>query len=196
MISLSVCACGMSDSNMDIYEKIHNHYNKMKSYSADLDLTVYSNKTENRYFITQKTILPNKFYNRATDEKGTFSVITVSDGTTTKTQANGSDYSITVPAEDYLNILFVNNFLKAYYASEETSLSVDNSLTKSDKTVFTVSLENPDITASKVSMSFNNKTLSPDTVTVYGKDGKTLATAKYENFKYNDKIDESVFNTD
>ena len=43
MISVSVTACvGFTDSDMDIYEKIHNHYNKMESYTTDVDMTVYS----------------------------------------------------------------------------------------------------------------------------------------------------------
>ena len=72
-ISLSICSCGFSDRDMDIYEKIHNRYNKLASYTADLDLTVFSNKTENRYFLSQKTQDPDKFFVRVTDEKGTFS---------------------------------------------------------------------------------------------------------------------------
>lgn len=195
-ISLSICSCGFSDRDMDIYEKIHNRYNKLASYTADLDLTVFSNKTENRYFLSQKTQDPDKFFVRVTDEKGTFSVTTVTNGTTTKISADGSEYAMTVPCEDYMSLLFVNSFLRAYFASEETSLSVDKSLVKSDKTLMEVAIENEDLNLSKVSLSFDNKTLSPDTVTVYNRDGKATARGKYENFKFNDKIDETVFSTD
>lgn len=195
-ISLSICSCGFSDRDMDIYEKIHNRYNKLASYTADLDLTVFSNKTENRYFLSQKTQDPDKFFVRVTDEKGTFSVTTVTNGTTTKISADGSEYAMTVPCEDYMSLLFVNSFLRAYFASEETSLSVDKSLVKSDKTLMEVAIENEDLNLSKVSLSFDNKTLSPDTVTVYNREGKATAKGKYENFKFNDKIDETVFSTD
>lgn len=195
MISLSVCACGNSDSNMDIYEKIHKTYSHLESYSADLDLTVFSNKTENRYFVSQKTKEPDKFYTRVTDDKGTFSVTTVTNGDKTSASAEGFDYTITVPSEEYLSLLFVNNFLRAYYASEDTSVTVDSSLTKSDKTVLKVAITQNDLSISEVSMSFDNKTLAPSTATVYGTGGKVLATAKYENFKFGDKIDDSVFTT-
>lgn len=195
MISLSVCACGASDSDMDIYEKIHKTYSHLESYSADLDLTVFSNKTENRYFVSQKTKEPDRFYTLVTDDKGTFSVTTVTNGDKTSTSAEGFDYTITVPSEEYLSLLFVNNFLRAYYASEDTSVTVDSSLTKGDNTVLTVAVNENDLSISEVSMAFDNKTLAPSTVTVYGEGGKTLATAKYENFKFDDKIDDSVFNT-
>lgn len=197
MISLSVCACGsFTDSDMDIYEKIHKRYNKMESYSADLDITVFSNKTENRYFASQKTLNPDKFYTRITDEDGTFSVTTVTSGDTTKTTADGSEYSLTVPSQDYLSLLFVNNFFRAYYASEKTALTVDRSISKSDKTLMEVAVTENDLNITKVTLSIDNKTLEPDTVAVYNADNKVLAKGKYENFKFNDKIDETVFSTD
>ena len=193
MISLSVCSCDFSDSDMDIYEKIHKRYNKLESYTSDLDLTVFSNKTENRYFVSQKTKDPDRFYARITDEKGTFSLTTVTNNGTTKVTADGSEYAMTVPCQDYMSLLFVNNFLREYFASESTSLSVDNSLTKSDKTLMEVAVANEDLNLSKVSLSFDNKTLLPDTITIYNKESKVIAKGKYENFTFNDKIDEAFF---
>lgn len=193
MISLSVCSCGFSDSDMDIYEKIHKQYNKLESYTSDLDLTVFSNKTENRYFVSQKTKDPDKFYARITDEKGTFSLTTITNNSTTKVTADGSEHAMTVPCEDYMSLLFVNNFLRAYFASESTSLSVDNSITKTDKTLMEVAVTNEDLNLSKVSLSFDNKTLLPDTITIYNKESKAIAKGKYENFTFNDKIDETFF---
>jgi len=195
MISLSVCGCNTSDSDMDIYEKIHKTYSRLESYSTDLELTVFSNKTENHYFVSQKTKEPDKFFARVTDPEGSFSVTTITNGDKTTTSAQGFDDSLTIPSEDYLSLLFVNNFLKAYYASEDTACTVDSSLTQGKKTVFTVTAPENDLAISRVTMSFDNKTLVPFMVTVYGEGDKTLATAKYENFKFDDKIDDSVFNT-
>lgn len=195
MISLSAAACGMTDSNMDIYEKIHKHYNKMEGYSADLSLTVFSNKTENRYYAAQKTISPDKFYTKVTDEEGTFSVTTVTNGGKTTVSADAFSHSMTVPSDEYLSLLFVNNFLSAYYASEDTVLSVSNSLAKPDKTVMEVFLPENKLSITKVSLSFDNRSLLPVSVALYSGD-KMTAYGVYENFKYNDKIDQSVFNAD
>ncbi len=198
MITLSHAGCSapFSDKDMDVYEKIHNHYNKMESFSSDLDLTVFSNKTENRYFVSQKYKSPDKFFTRATDENATFSVTTITNGKKTKTSADGSEYFLTVPSEEYLSLLFLNNFFKAYYMSEETSLTVDSSLVKNDKTVLTVTASENDLCIGTISLSLDNKTLSPLTLTAFDKDGNKLLFAKYENFKFNEKNDDSVFNID
>ena len=196
MISLSVCACGFSDRDMDIYEKIHKKYLKMESYSADLDMTVFSNKTKNRYFVSQKTCEPDKFYTLVTDPDGLFAVTTITNGAVTKVSTDSSDYALTVPSNEYLDLLFVNNFLKAYYASEETSLNVDTSFAKGNKTTLSVETNHPDSTIKKVSLSFDNESLAPDSISVFGENDTLLATAKYENFKFNDNIDPSVFSTD
>ena len=196
MISLSVCACGFSDRDMDIYEKIHKKYLKMESYSADLDMTVFSNKTQNRYFVSQKTCEPDKFYTLVTDPDGLFSVTTITNGAVTKVTTDSSDYAITVPSNEYLDLLFINNFLKAYYASEVTSLNVDSSIINGNKTTLMVETNHPESTIKKVSLSFNNETLAPEMISVFGENDTVLVTAKYENFKFNDSIDPSVFSTD
>ncbi len=193
-LSMSGCTNTFTDSNMDIYEKIHKTYGKLESYSADIDLTVFSNKTENRYFVSQKAQHTDKFYARVTDKDATFSITTITNGNTTKTFADGSEYSLSVPSEEYMSLLFINNFFKAYYASEETALFVDTSLTKSDKTVLSVSVAENDLSIKSVSLSIDNETLAPYSVTVYGDENKTLATAKYENFEFNAKIDQTIFN--
>lgn len=196
MISLSVCSCGFSDKDMDIYEKIHKKYLKMESYSADLDMTVFSNKTQNRYFVSQKTCEPDKFYTLTTDPDGLFSVTTITNGAETRVLTNSSDYAITVPSNEYLDLLFVNNFLKAYYASEATSLTVDASLIAGNKTTLSVDTTHTDSSIKKVSLAFDNETLAPDTISVFGENDTLLAIAKYENFKFNDNIDSSVFSTE
>lgn len=196
MISLSVCACGFSDKDMDIYEKIHKKYLKMESYSADLDMTVFSNKTQNRYFVSQKTSEPDKFYTLVTDPDGLFSVTTITNSAVTKVTTDGSDYAITVPSNEYLDLLFVNNFLKAYYASEATSLTVDASFIDSDKTTLSVETNYTDSSIKKVSLTFDNESLAPEAISVFGENDTLLSIAKYENFKFNDNIDPSVFNTD
>lgn len=195
MISVSVTACnGFTDSDMDIYEKIHKHYNKMESYTTDVDMTVYSNKTQNRYFITQKVKSPDMYYTHITDENATFSVTTTTKDGKTKTVADGCEYVMTVPDDKGLGVLFLDKFFKAYYASEETSLSVQKSY-KSQKTVLSVDIfdENTDIR--KISLSIDNKTMSPVCISVYG-DEELLIKGTFENFRYNEKIDDSLFYTD
>lgn len=198
MISLSLCACtrDFRDRDMDIYEKIHKRYNSLTSYSADVSISVFSNKTENQYFLSQKFCAPDKFFTRATDKAATFSVVTITNGTKTKTYADGSEYSLVVPSNDFLSLLYVNNFFSAYYLSEETALSVNASLSESDQTILSLELSDNDSVVHSASLSVDNKTLIPHTLTLYNADGEKLLIATYQNFKFNDKIDLSVFDTD
>ena len=197
-ISLSTVGCShrLGDRDMDIYEKIHKYYNKMESFSTDIDLTVYSNKTENRYFVSQKFKSPDMYFTRVTDDDATFSVTTITNQDKTKTFADGSEYSLLIPSDDYVDLLFLNNFFKAYYMNKETFVSVDSSLVKSDKTVFSINLSDNDLSIKEISLSVDNKTLSPDTLTVYGADGKRLFVASFCTFIYNDKINDTIFRID
>ena len=48
-----------NDSHMDIYKRIHHTYSRMTSYTAEVKLTVKSNKTENTYLLTQDVKVPH-----------------------------------------------------------------------------------------------------------------------------------------
>ncbi len=186
----------LSDSDMNIYEKIHSYYNKMESYSANLEFTVYSNKTENQYKATEKALGNDRFYIKTTSSESDLSVTTISNGDKTKTVTEGSDYSVTLPSKDALYLLFVNTFFKTYYASEETVLTV-NKASEGNVTILETSLSPISKNAAKILLSINNDTLAPEEITVYNISGNPWIKGKFSNFKYNDKeISESVFCTD
>ena len=187
MLSMSVCGCSysFSDRDMHIYEKIHKNYNNLKSYSADIDLTVYSNKTESRYFVSQKFSSPDKYFSRTTDEDASFSVTTITNGDITKTSADGLSYSLTIPSEDFLNLLFVNNFFKAYYSSEETFLSVNSSLKNGKKTVLEVAVHDKNSYIRRASLSIDNGRLTPKEFSAYDEEGTKILSAEFLNFSEN-----------
>lgn len=200
MISVfAFSACGgnrLSDSDMDVYEKIHSYYSKMESYSANVTFSVFSNKTENKYTAEQKAMGNDKFYCKVTAPDSGLSVTTISNGTTTKTLADGTDYSVTVPSSDTMNLLFINSFFKTYYSSEETYLAV-NGGGKGNVTILETEIMPKSAAAAKASLSVSNKTLAPVSLTVYDMAGKVVMSAEFTNFQYNDKsINDSIFTTD
>lgn len=198
VLLFSACSSfgSLSDSDMNIYEKIHSYYNKMECYSANLDFTVYSNKTENDYQATQKALGSDKFYIKTKAPESTLSVTTISNGDKTKTVTEGSDYSVTLPTGDTLGLLFVNAFFKTYYASEETVLTVSSSQ-NGNVTLLETTLSPVSKNAAKISLSINNETLAPEEITVYNLSGTPWIKGRFSDFKYNDKdINESVFITD
>lgn len=196
----SVClifACtplkGLSNSDMDIYEKIHSHYSNLKSYSAYLKFTVYSNKTENEYVSHQKALGSSKLFCKTKPENDSFKVTTVTDGKNTKTVTDSSSYMAAMPASNAVNYLFVNTFFKLYYSSEDTVLSV-NSSKEGNVTVLKTAVLPKSKNVASVSLSIDNKTLEPKEITIYGIDGNAQIKGTFYDFKYNDKdITEDIF---
>ena len=197
VLCLSSCtANSFSDSDMDIYEKIHKYYNKMESYSAHLKFTVISNKTQNEYVATQKALGNDKFWIEVKDEKNNLSLTTILNGTKAKLLSDEISLSVAVPTKDILSLLFVNSFFDNYYASEETSLLV-NSLNGGNFTTLETELSVENSKAKYITLSINNKTLSPEKIEISDIGKKVWLTGTFSDFKYNDNsINDSVFNTD
>ncbi len=186
----------LSDNDMNIYEKIHSYYSKMECYSARIDFTVYSNKTENEYQAIEKAMGNDKFYIKTKAPESSLSVTTISNGEKTKTVTEGSDYSVTLPSCDAQGLLFINSFFKTYYASEETVHTVSDSQ-NGNVTILETTLSPLSKNATKISLSINNESLAPEEITVYNLSGNPWIKGKFSEFKYNDKdINESVFSTD
>ncbi len=197
VLAFSACnGATLHDSDMDIYEKIHTYYNKLQRYSADVTFTCYSNKTENHYTATQKALGNDKFYIKVeTPEQNGF-VTTITNGETTKTVADSSSYSLTVPTKETMHFLFINHFFKSYYASEDTYLAV-NSGASSNVTILETAVFPAKRDAAKIALSIDNKTLAPVSLTVYSPGGSVTMSATFSNFKYNDKsVQDTDFTTD
>lgn len=191
-------ACGgnfLSDSDMDIYEKIHAYYGNMNCYSANVSFSCYSNKTENTYVAEQKAKDSDKFHLKVTLPDSDMSVTTITNGQSTKTLTDGTGYSVTVPSAETSNLLFINNFFKTYYSSEDTYLAVGNTA-KGNETLLETAVFPQKTTAAKMSLSVNNKTLAPLCLTVYDMGGNVTMRATFSEFSYNDKaITDDIFST-
>lgn len=200
MISVFVfSACGekiLSDNDMDIYEKLHTYYNNMESYSANVTFSCFSNKTENKYTAEQRAMGNDKFYMKVSTCDSDMSVTTITNGSVTKTLTDGTDYSVTVPSANVTDLLFINNFFKAYYASEDTCLAV-NSSDKGSVTVLETEIVSKSSNMARASLSVSNKTLEPQALTIYSAGGNVVVSAEFSDFRYNDKsINNSIFTTD
>ena len=196
--TISACSVrgGFGDRDMDIYEKIHRYYSEMERYSAKLTFTVFSNKTENQYMAEQKSIGNDKFYTTITNGDRALSVTTITNGEKTKTLTEGSDYSLTVPSAEVTGLLFVNRFFTAYYSSEETVLTAGGAA-KGNVTVLETELSLNRTNFAKMTLTVDNKTLAPKTLTVYDLGGKEVLKGEFSEFIYNDKaVEEAAFSTD
>lgn len=199
MISIcTLCACSrsyLSDRDMDIYEKIHRYYSEMESYSATVHITAYSNKTKHSYVAEQKVLGQDKCYTKISSEQEDLTVTTIENNGKVKTTTQGSNYSVTVPSHEGTGLLFINRFFAKYYASENTSLSV-NGGTKGTATILETELSEDNPYFAQAKLSIDNKTLAPIRLEITDMGGKTVLEGEFTDFRYNDTIDEDMFSTE
>ena len=199
-LMISICmlsACGhgyLHDRNMDVYEKIHRYYNEMESYSSDLTITAYSNKTKNTYHAEQKALGNDKFYMKIAADQGDLSITTVENGGKVTTTTDGSEFSVTVPTHEGTGLLFVNRFFAKYYASEDTVLSVNGGRNGS-VTVLETALSESNPRFAKAKLTVDSKTLAPLRIELADRNGDAILKGEFSHFIYNDSVDERIFST-
>ena len=191
MISLCMLtACGknyLHDSEMDIYEKLHRYYGEMECYSAVLELTVYSNKTQNTYIARQKAT-DDRLYMEITSCSNGLTVTTLEQDGKVTTQFKGSHYTPTLPVGTHSGFLFVNRFFRAYYGSEDTSLAVNGSEAGNVTRLETaLPYANPQL--ARAVLTVDNDTLAPVSILLTDALGNTVMTGVYTDFTYNDTSD-------
>ena len=200
-LMISICmmtACAkpyLHDRHMDIYEKLHRYYGEMKSYSATVHITAYSNKTQNTYTAFQKAAEPGRSYAKMLLPDSALCVTTVEKNGMVKTFSEGTDYAVTLPSSAHTGLLFVNRFFQKYYASESTVLTVSGG-TKGNVTVLETELSenNPRICSARLSV--DNQTLAPVEIVLIDQLGNAVLKGEFSDFIYNDTFDQSIFSTE
>ena len=169
-----------TDSDADIHAKIHKRYSDMKSYAADVKITVKSNKTENVYtakqFFSEPDTMSVEF-----NESGTLYLIKNGMAVLKK-----GENELSFPAANSINYLFINEFFKLYYTSQDTAITVS-----SDEVLSVTRLETELIgsTSKRNSavLTVNNKTLSPERLVIYDFGKNPVIEVDFLSFIYNAK---------
>ena len=185
----------LHDKHMDVYEKLHRYYGEMKSYSATVHITAFSNKTQNEYTAYQKVIAPNQFYVKMTSSDTKLSVTAIEQNGMVKTFSEGSDCSVTLPSAEHTGLLFVNRFFAKYYASEQTAISVSGG-TDEHVTILETELYENTPRIFQARLTIDNKTLAPIELLLTDSAGKPVLKGEFKEFQYNDTIDQSIFSTE
>lgn len=189
MICLVFASCSgitpLSDSDADIYAKIHKRYSKMTSYTSEVTICAKGNKTENIYTAKQYYISPDKMLTVFDD--GLKILINGA-----ASQVKMGDNEAVFSASDDIYYLFINEFFRLYYLSQDTALSVANHSAGSI-TRLTAYLPSAKASRYKLVLTINNKTLSPDRLSVCDAGGNEVLYADFKSFIINDKIDEEIF---
>ena len=161
------------DGDMDIYKKIHKKYAYMKSYTAKAEMTVYSNKTENKYSILQYAKEPKMYRTEFLSEDG-------------KTEL------LSIEKEGKIRICtFINNFFALFYKSQETAVSVSS---QSDRNF--ISLETdifPPSKNIKKAVMLVDENADVKSIKIYDAGGNLHIETIFTEFNYNAEINNELF---
>lgn len=110
----------IGNSNQEISEYILN----INSYNAKLEVTINSNKNENKYILTQEFSQPNIAKQVVQEPSNIEGLTIINDGT--NLSINNTKLNLTKIYENYNyiteNHLFLNTFIKNYEESEESKM--------------------------------------------------------------------------
>lgn len=182
---LMTMLCGCKKSDYESYSKAYESLLNMESYSADIEVTVFSQGGKTKYQAKQYYAAPDCYRVDFEDEE-TGKTVCVLNGETLKFRAaDGSvtEFSGYVPSEKYY--IFIADFMERYCKSEASKNGA-----KGKTTVLSVpkSKEKP---AMKLYISKNGA--EPKKLVTYDEGGKEKIVVEFKNFKMNAKMNKKLF---
>lgn len=176
----NLCSCG--NGAADMHGKIHSRFYTMPSYTAECEMTVNSNKTQNKYeFVCTYDSSGNRF---RVDYPDVSVVLGEND-----VRIIRNDSIVNVPSDEGHMLMFVNTFFESYYAGENTSLNVSGG-NDSGYTALEAELMHPTEYGYLMKLWIDNKTVLPHNMTVYDKNGRETLSVKFNSFEIRKSVEE------
>ena len=194
MIMLAFSGCSNIKISYDVYERLYQAYNSMSSYEAEVEVTSFSNHSQNIYVAKQYFKEPDKMRSDIISPQAVEGVQTVINGERAQILQPGSGGNLTLAElkNGDSNFLFLNTFFSLYYKSESTSVSVSNTEDGEMIVMETeTGLSNPYRNSMRLKIS--SKTLNPIQLDILGKDGEVYMTVVYKSFTPNQPLEDSLF---
>ena len=187
LMTISLCSCGAEKSEHSVYTDIFEIYNSLETYTAEGTMTVVSNLTDNSYAFKQYYAAPDKY---RIDFDGMSYICA---GGNVYMKSGGGAQTL----ENYIsgdkNYIFVTDFFNEYFKSEDASVTVSGA--ENGFTVLDAPSGGGNIYRAEQSMWVDNKTYLPIKIETRDANKKPVLTVEFSDFKLNEKIDESVFQT-
>ncbi len=182
---LMTMLCGCKKSDYESYSKAYESLLSMESYSADIEVTVFSQGGKTKYRAKQYYAAPDCY--RVDFEDGeTGKTVCVLKGETLKFRAADgevTEFSGYVPSEKYY--IFIADFMERYCKSEASKSGA-----KGKATVLSVP-KNGERLAMKL---YTDKSgTAPKKLVSYDEDGEEKIIVEFENFKMNAKMNKKLF---
>ncbi len=196
-LTLMISACSpqkfMTANETEIYRRLHQKYSRMESYSATVEVTVYGNKTENRYTMTQQVKNPDLALITVTEPASLAGSKTLIRGEEVFLSAFPGEEPANFPAKNETEGLLLNDFFSLYYRSEETALEVSTQAESGGNILLETVCIPKEAHRYRISLLCDSKSLEPKTLTVYDMGGNIRKKAEFSNFSYNPSFDSSIF---
>lgn len=192
MIICLFTGCGKM-KGYNVYEKVYSTYKNMESYSAEVEVTSYSNNSENKYSLIQQYKAPDKQRCEYVAEVGG-SNITVINGNAGKLISGDTmaEIGLDEAAVKEKNYLMLNTFFEIYYSSEETAVKTNgNDNSGTIRLSAQTGSSNP--YRNKIELLVDSQTMKPLKMTVYDDKNKPSLCVEYKSFELNKSIDDEIF---
>ncbi|MDK2809350.1 MAG: hypothetical protein PWR27_59 [Petroclostridium sp.] len=192
-----LCSCSQKEKNADAYTRIYEKYKDIKSYQCIMTINISSNKTVKQYKIKQYYKSPDNYKVEVLEPeeiKGLVTVYSNSCVTTIQPEIEGKFtlLNFNPVGESYI---FLPDFLESYYKSEQTSVMTMREQ-ESRYTVLKADIPGNNPYRFSQSMWIDNQSLLPVKMEVYDIKNKPVISIRFDEFEFNAKLEDEVFQID
>ncbi len=170
---------------LDTAKRIYTTFSDMQGYEAVIKLSVFSNNTNNTYEVKQFYKYPDMMRS----ETGSITTV-VNGGNVSVRNADATAPLLLQQLGDENDYMFLNSFFAAYYKNEETSARVAGDTSNIVTLEVETGLSNPYRKTARLTIDAGSMT--PLSMEISGKDGKTYVRIEYLSFKITD-VPEDLF---
>jgi len=190
-VVLFAVSCG-KNSNAG---KIRKLYENIESYTAEISVTVNSNRTSKTYSIFQYYRSPDSYReDMILPDGGIGARYIFANGSAALIPPNGSG-AVTLDGgrlAENKNFMFLPDFFAGYYNSQGTKITAGGDLSGS-MTVLELPLSGNNVHRFYQKLWMDDKTCLPVKLETYDINMNPMITAVYKEFKLNEKLNDSIF---
>lgn len=192
---ITLCACGQKEDGTEIYTKIYEKYKDIQSYQCKMTMNVTSNKTVRNYTLQQYYKTPDKYkveFMEPEEIKG-MTMVYKDQGITTIHPAIQGKFTLSdFTLMNEPSYMFLPDFFKTYYKSEETSVTVAKT-EDSRNTILKTEIPGNNSYRFNQGLWIDNETLLPKKMEVYDAENKPVLSITYHEIEFNREIKDEIF---
>lgn len=172
-----------SHKSYSVYEKIAQRYLNMPSYEAKGKITIYTNKTENKYEFVQYYDGKDKHLLHYTDDN--LKIYFDKDSVHAMYPSSGDILTLNGKSDEYM-YMFPDSFFEKYYVKETSALNNESG-------VVILETEYDTDSVSCVKLHIDRKSVNPLKMEVYDSNMTLLSEIIYDDIIFNVTHDEKIF---